>query len=252
MRIVIASVALAMSLSSHASPARAASDDGGWPRSYQTTSRAHITLYQPQVASWPDQKHMTLHAAVAYLSPGAQHPTLGSIEIESDTKVALDERLVNFSEFKITEASFPRLQRDAATTIAGELVGTILREQRVIGLDRVMASVNTSEISPKNVDGLKADPPQVFVNDTPAVLVNLDGDPIWSPIAQNNLRVAVNTNWAAFAPEAIARAGEASAEAAGALVVVVGALAAAGSVAAAADASRVRARRPRVQWQGAG
>src|SRR6185503_13669243 len=32
----------------------------------------------------------------------------------------------------------------------------------------------------------------------PAILVNLDGDPIWSPIAQNELKFAVNTNWDLF------------------------------------------------------
>ncbi len=30
------------------------------------------------------------------------------------------------------------------------------------------------------------------------MLVNIDGDPIWSPIPQNDLQSAVNTNWDLF------------------------------------------------------
>ena len=30
------------------------------------------------------------------------------------------------------------------------------------------------------------------------MLVNIDGDPIWAPIPQNDLKSAVNTNWDLF------------------------------------------------------
>src|SRR5574340_1057870 len=79
--------------------------DGDWPRAYTTASGARVLLYQPQIGLWPDQKHMTLVAAVSYLSQGADKPALGTLKIEADTRVALAERLVSFSEFKITLAN---------------------------------------------------------------------------------------------------------------------------------------------------
>ena len=62
----------------------------------------------------------------------------------------------------------------------------------------MLANIDTSQIIPKNVDGVKADPPPIFFSKTPAVLVNVDGDPIWSPIQGNDLQYAVNTNWDLF------------------------------------------------------
>ena len=62
----------------------------------------------------------------------------------------------------------------------------------------MLASVDKSQIRPKNVEGVKADPPTIFFSTTPAVLVNFDGDPIWSPIKDNDLKYAVNTNWDVF------------------------------------------------------
>src|SRR5581483_4482495 len=67
--------------------------DGGWPRNYTSPSGARIVLYQPQVVSWPDQKHMTLAAAVSYLAKDAPKAALGTVKIESDTRVAIDDRL---------------------------------------------------------------------------------------------------------------------------------------------------------------
>ena len=71
-------------------------------------------------------------------------------------------------------------------------------DERVIALDRVLANLDKSQIVPKNVEGIKADPPTIFFSKTPAVIVNLDGEPIWSPIKENDLKFAVNTNWDLF------------------------------------------------------
>src|SRR4030095_11782286 len=63
---------------------------------------------------------------------------------------------------------------------------------------RILANIDKSGIVPKNVEGVKADPPPIFFSNTPAVIVNIDGDPIWSPIKDNDLKFAVNTNWDLF------------------------------------------------------
>src|SRR4030095_8312903 len=138
------------------------------------------------------------YAAVSYTPKGAATPALGAVKIESDTKVALDQRLVSFSELKILEPNFPTLERDHLRTLVSEIVASVPLEERVIGLDRVLANIDTSQIIPRNVEGVKADPPPSFFSKTSAVLVNIDGDPIWAPIAQNDLKSAVNTNWDLF------------------------------------------------------
>ncbi len=175
-----------------------AAPDGGWPRAYTTPSGAALVIYQPQVASWADQKHATLYAAVAYTANGAKEPALGTIRVESETRVAIDERLVSFSDFKVVQSSFPTLERDAVKTVVSEILTSVPLDERVIALDRVLANIDTSQIVPKNVEGVKADPPTVFFSQTTAVLVNIDGEPVWAPIPQNDLRSAVNTNWDLF------------------------------------------------------
>jgi hypothetical protein len=172
--------------------------DRGWPRGYSMPSDAQIVIYQPQVVTWEDQKHMVALAAVSYVAKDETKPTLGTIKIEADTSVALEQRLVKFSTLKITEANFQALSKDQTREIVSEIEKTIPAEERMIGLDRVLAQMDKSVIVPKNVEGLKADPPKIFLSRTPAILLSFDGDPIWSPIKENELKFAVNTNWDVF------------------------------------------------------
>ncbi len=159
---------------------------------------AAILLYQPQIASWEKQAHIVGFSAVSYRSKTADKPAMGTIKLESDTKVALDERLVSFDPMKITEANFPTLQKEQIREVIAQIDKAIPDDDRVIALDRVLANLDKSAIVPKNVEGIKADPPTIFFSKTPAVIVNLDGEPIWSPIKENDLKFAVNTNWDLF------------------------------------------------------
>jgi hypothetical protein len=174
--------------------------DGGWPRFYNLKDNASVVIYQPQVASWEDQKHIVGLAAVAYQTKDGSKPAVGTVKIESDTMVAVDKRLVNFKPFKITEFNFPTLTRDQSRDLAAELQATIPDGDKVISLDRVLAGLDRSQIMPKAADaaGIKADPPKIFYSATPAIIVNFDGEPVWSPIENNDLKFAVNTNWDVF------------------------------------------------------
>jgi hypothetical protein len=171
--------------------------DGGWPRQY-THATGQLVMYEPQISAWPDQKQLTLHAAVAYTPTKATAPLLGTIIAEAKTRVAIEERLVDFSAFTITQTHFATASKEQVTQIAAALNAAIPERERVIALDRVLAFVDSSAIRPRNVNGVKADPPAIFYSTRPAILINFDGKPIWSPIANNDLRFAVNTNWDVF------------------------------------------------------
>jgi hypothetical protein len=172
--------------------------DGGWPRMHSLASGASILMYQPQISSWDKQTHLVAFSAVSYRLKTGDKPALGTIRLEADTKVALEDRLVSFQPMKIVETNFQTLTKEQVREVAAEIDKAIPDDERVIALDRVLANLDKSQIVPKNVEGVKADPPPIFFSKTSAVMVNLDGEPIWSPIKDNNLKYAVNTNWDLF------------------------------------------------------
>ncbi len=183
-----------------AAPAAAAPApvDGGWPRLHDVKSGGSFLIYQPQIASWDQQKTMTAFSAVSYRAKSTDKPTVGTIKLVADTKVSVTERLVSFENMKIAEANFQGMDKERLREMVDQIDAGIPRDARVIALDRVLASVDKSQIVPKNVEGIKADPPAIFFSKTPAVIVNLDGEPVWSPIKENDLKFAVNTNWDLF------------------------------------------------------
>lgn len=176
----------------------AAPADGGWPRSYTSAAGARIVLYEPQIASWDEHRLLKLHAAVSFAAPGSDKPMLGTIVAEAETRVSVAERLVDFSTFRITQSNFPNASKAQVGEAVTAIRASIPEHERVIALDRVLAFLDASTIRPKNVEGVRAEPPVVFYSTRTAILMNLDGEPIWSPIANNDLRFAVNTNWDLF------------------------------------------------------
>ncbi len=172
--------------------------DSGWPRAYLTPAQADMVIWQPQVASWDGRQRMVAYAAVSYQARDADKSAVGTVKLEAATSVSLETRLVRFSPISITEASFPSLSREQVRDLVNEVATGIPDMDRVIALDRVLASLDKSQLLPKNVAAVKADPPVIFYSTRPAVLVAFDGDPIWSPIKDNDLKFAVNTNWDVF------------------------------------------------------
>src|SRR5687767_8008678 len=189
-----------MQVSRTASPAAPApaSPDGEWPRRYTAPDGAAVVVFEPQVAEWIDQKRMTVHAAVSHTPRDGGTALLGTILVEADTRVSVEQRLVDFSSFRIIQSNFPSASRDQAAAAVAAVKASMPLGERVIALDRVLAQIDASSIRPKNIEGVKADPPVVFYSTRQAIMVNLDGDPVWSPIQGNDLRFAVNTNWDLF------------------------------------------------------
>ena len=140
---------------------------------YSLPSEASILVYQPQISSWDKQTHLVAFSAVSYRSKAGDKPALGTIKIEATTKVALDERLVSFQSDEDRGSQLSaRCRRSRCGRSPPTIDKAIPDDERVIALDRVLANLDKSQIVPKNVEGIKADPPTIFFSKTPAVIVN--------------------------------------------------------------------------------
>src|SRR4026207_332570 len=75
--------------------------DRGWPRGYSLPSEAQIVLYQPQIASWENQKHLVAFAALSQVAKSECYPALGTIELESSSRIPPGQRWLVRCEIKI-------------------------------------------------------------------------------------------------------------------------------------------------------
>src|SRR4051812_21661681 len=58
--------------------------DGGWPRAYALTSGGSILVYQPQISTWQNQRHVVAFSAVSYRATAAEKPALGTVKLEAE------------------------------------------------------------------------------------------------------------------------------------------------------------------------
>ena len=182
-------------------PGAPGAPDGKWPKTRRTQDGATLVMYQPQVQSWDKQKHIVALSAVAFSPAGNQKPALGTVKMESETKVSMDDRLVRLVKLNITEANFPGVDREVARKLIGELQNAMPKTEMIMALDRVLAAVERSEIKTGSDIAINTEAPPIFVSERPAIIVQFDGEPIMGPISGSKLQFGVNTNWDIFKDE---------------------------------------------------
>ncbi|HYX21785.1 MAG TPA: autotransporter, partial [Thermoanaerobaculia bacterium] len=177
--------------------APAASAPDPWPRRVVTGNGDAITtylIYQPQLDSWSGVS-LEGHAAVSVQPAGAKDPTFGVIWFTARTDVDKVDRVVFLEDLNITRVSFPSAPGKAAAWLAALQESEKGKKSKAIALDRLEADLGivqakkTGEARPLNNA-----PPQILFSDVPAVLVLVDGAPVWKPQADTSLQRLINTS----------------------------------------------------------
>lgn len=162
-----------------------------WPKSAQLNG-AKYTLYQPQLASW-DGYNLEAHAAVSVLPPGAKSPAFGAVNISAVTVVDREARVVHFQNIQIPTVNFPSAP-DKGAQYQTNIQSIISRGPAAMPLDRLEADLNVlkAETKARSIPVMNPAPNFIF-SQTAALLVSLDGQPVWSALPNSSLVRAINT-----------------------------------------------------------
>jgi hypothetical protein len=188
-RSVVGSLVLILTLLGLSSAAQ----DPGWPRQL-TKQGSTFIYYQPQVDDWKYFTDLTWRMAFS-LTPAGGKQVVGVVEMQGHTDVDNDSKMVMITNLKILKTNFPSLEPVRAAQM-DQLVRTFLPPFVSISLHRLVACVK----KPDSVPGvpLKNDPPAIFISYSPAILLALDGDPVFADVPKTNLAFVVNTTWPLF------------------------------------------------------
>src|SRR5688572_10798877 len=105
MKSVLACLALAVSCAAVAQ-APPPAPDVAWPREVKAADGTVITVYQPQLERWADNR-LSGRAAVSVRPQGAAEPHYGVIELSARTQVDKPADVVTLSQVSIAKGSFP-------------------------------------------------------------------------------------------------------------------------------------------------
>ena len=169
--------------------------DPGWPRQ-KTSSAGRLVYYQPQVDSWTNYRDVQFRMAFS-LTPTGGKQVVGVVQVKSSTDINMDARTVLLSKPEVTDSHFPSLDSSKAAEM-DQLLRTFLPADSsvVISLDRLIASIEKTQ--PTATVSVRNDPPAIFVSHKPAMLVQVDGEPVTADIKDTKIQFIVNTNWPIF------------------------------------------------------
>jgi len=162
-----------------------------WPKEIDT-SEIHLVLYQPQVESWKGDR-LEARSAVIVTLHGGSTQIFGTVSIKARTEVDKEARLVALEDITVKEADFP-----SASSLQGKLLKAV-RESlpswpRTVSLDRLLAdlAITQTETQAETVR-LKNEPPKIILSYVPAVLILIDGEPVYRAVEGTPFTRVVNT-----------------------------------------------------------
>jgi hypothetical protein len=167
-----------------------------WPKVFDRNG-AHVVVYQPQLKSWRSYRSLVADTAISVLPAGASKPILGVISWHADTITNVSTRTVFVRNIEVISSRFPSVDATQETAMQQKFREVYPTMTFTISLDRMLAMVEKVN-SPVPTIAAKTDPPTIFVSNSPAILLMVEGKPVLAPVQGTALQYVVNTNWDIF------------------------------------------------------
>ncbi len=171
------------------------SQDIGWPRKV-SGEHAVIIYYQPQIDQWENYKKLSGRFAFSMTPSGGQE-VVGVASFVCDTKTDKEARTTYMHHMNYKDVRFQSLDDKQAASMKKTFISMMPEESESFSTDRILADLSPSSIKANPVQ-LNNDPPVIFYSAAPAILLIVEGDPVYSPVEKTNIQFVVNTNWDLF------------------------------------------------------
>jgi hypothetical protein len=168
-----------------------------WPRQRAEDGNV-LVMYQPQVDNWRDFRELDWRMAVSFTPKGGKE-AIGIVVLKGDTQVDNDRKIVFITNLNIVQTHFPSLDPAGAAQM-DQQIRAFVPPAVSISLQQLVACVPKKDSVP-GVQ-LKNDPPVIFTSQSPAILLDMDGKPMFVQIRNTGLEYAANTWWRLFRDKA--------------------------------------------------
>jgi hypothetical protein len=169
--------------------------DPGWPRQL-TNNGSVLILYTPQVEDW--QQYQTMNFRMAFsLTPYQKKQVVGVIYINATTTVDTYNHMVSIFNMNITDVHFPGMD-DATAGSLGQIVRSFLDPSKTVNISMERVVACTPKPQTTNTIDIKNDPPTIFVSNSPAIMLQLEGQPALTDATKGGIKYVFNANWPVF------------------------------------------------------
>ena len=165
-------------------------DELGWPRDIKM-QKGVVTVYQPQIEKY-EANSVDARAAIAY-KVSSKSPVFGAMWFTSRVETDKDNRLVIFDQMVVETLKFPEGDEEKVKNLKENITESLNGLSLTMDLDRFLASIKHLEEGNVTADQYKNDPPKIFYESSPAVLVFIDGEPVIKAVENSSYKYVMNT-----------------------------------------------------------
>jgi hypothetical protein len=163
-----------------------------------------VSIHHPVVTDWQDFEVLSARVPVEITPAGSSDTWVGTVQVEADTEVHFEDRVVGLSGLSLARAtpesglsaSALALQKRPATEKL--LIEALSDGRQSVSLEYLIRSLPedfAEKISARASPGLSFDPPRIIISYRPMQLMLIDGPPSTALIDGVDLEYVVNTNW---------------------------------------------------------
>jgi len=168
-----------------------AAEENSWPRKIEKDGTT-VIIYQPQVESLTENR-LESRAAVSVSNEETPSPVFGAMWFDCNISTDRDQRTVLLLDMEVTAARFPDVEEEKIKQLKAYLEKIVPGWEMELSLDQLLADLDMTEVSSSLSEDLNNSPPEIIFSTTPAMLILLDGDPIFEEIENTAYERVVNT-----------------------------------------------------------
>jgi len=163
-----------------------------WPQELVAEDGSVVLIYQPQIEEFSDNS-IAGRAAVSVKSPSSGNvPRFGAIWLEARVDTDRDTRSAVIRDIDIQEVRFADASEEEQQTLATFIERQVEGSSLTISVDQLLADLD-ADVEGSAGANLKHDPPEIMLSTVPAMLISIDGEPVFQEIEGSLYERVINS-----------------------------------------------------------
>ena len=170
----------------------AQAQDISWPQQLEADNGSAMLIYQPQIEEFTGNS-LEGRAAVSVKLPSSNNvPVFGAIWFQARIDTDRDARTAVIRDVNIADVRFADATEDQMQQLADFIEAQVEGSSFTISVDQLLTDLDADAAGSAEAN-LRHDPPKIMLSSEPALLVSIDGDPVFQAIEGSMYERVVNT-----------------------------------------------------------
>jgi hypothetical protein len=166
--------------------------DVSWPQQLEAENGSVVLIYQPQIEEFTGNS-LEGRAAVSVKMPASNNvPMFGAIWFEARIDTDRDARTAIIRDVNIADVRFADASEDQMQQLADFIEVQVEGSSFTISVDQLLTDLDPEATGSAEAN-LRHEPPKIMLSTEPALLVLIDGEPVFQEIEGSMYERVINT-----------------------------------------------------------